>query len=43
MLPLLYTAAGVRPEFLLSFVDVCRPMVHCKVLLLSSSLALKSG
>ena len=30
------TAAGVRCEFLLSFVDVSRPTVHCKVLLLSS-------
>ena len=36
MLLLLYTAAGVRSEFLLSFVYVSRPMVHCKVLLLSS-------
>ena len=36
MLPLLYTAAGVGPEFLLSFVDVSRTTVHCKVVLLSS-------
>ena len=35
MLLLLYTAAGVRSEFLLSFVDVSRPTVHCKVLFLS--------
>ena len=33
---LLYTAARVQSEFLLSFVDVFRPTVHCKVLLLSS-------
>ena len=36
MLLLLFTAAGVRSEFLLSFIDVSRPTVHCKVLLLSS-------
>ena len=36
MLLLLYAAAGVRSEFLLSFVDVSRRTVHCKVLLLSS-------
>ena len=36
MLLLLYTAAEVRSEFLLSSVDVSRPTVHCKVLLLSS-------
>ena len=36
MLLLLFTAAdGVWSEFLLSFVDVSRPTVHCKVLLLS--------
>ena len=31
--------AGVQSDFLLSFVDVSMPMVHCKVLLLSSSKA----
>ena len=31
MLLLLYTAAGVQSEFLLSFVDASRPTVHCKV------------
>ena len=37
MLLLLVTAAdGVWSEFLLSFVDVSRPTVHCKVLLFSS-------
>ena len=36
ILLLLYTAAGVRSEFLMSFVDVSRPTVHCKVRLLSS-------
>ena len=36
MLLLLYTAAGVRSEFFLSFVDVSWPTVHYKVLLLSS-------
>ena len=36
MLLLLYTAAAVRSEFLLSFVDVSRHMVHCEVVLLSS-------
>ena len=32
---LLCTAAGVQSEFLSSFVDVSRPTVYCKVLLLS--------
>ena len=36
MLLLLYTAAGVRSEFLLSFDDMSRPTVHCKLLLVSS-------
>ena len=41
MLLLLFTAAdGVWSEFLLSFVDVSRPTVHCKVLLFSSPEAL---
>ena len=35
MLLLLYTAAGVQSEFLLSFDDVSRLTVHCKVILLS--------
>ena len=36
MLLLLYTAAGVRSELLLSSVDLSRPTVHCKVLWVSS-------